>query len=97
MLDHVVSLEDAWNSGGWRWPTNGREWRSFFNDVASLCPTAAWVDREKGGQNAAQWLPPSQAFHMRYVIEQIKIKAKYDLSVTRSEATTMRSILEQGL
>jgi hypothetical protein len=93
-VDHIVSLEDAWNSGAWEWGGDNPKWGRFFTELRGLVPTLAKVNREKGGKNAAEWLPPNRAYWQRYVITQIQIKTKYELSATESELAVMRAILE---
>ncbi|MDR1189390.1 MAG: hypothetical protein LBK95_18390 [Bifidobacteriaceae bacterium] len=31
-IDHIVSVSDAWDSGGHRWSPKGRNWQRFCND-----------------------------------------------------------------
>jgi hypothetical protein len=94
-LDHVVALSDAFTSGGHRWKPDGYTWMNIANDPGNLLAVSQSVNRAKGSRNAALWLPqnPGHDFRGRYIIMQIQIKARYRLSVTRSEAETMTQVL----
>jgi len=91
-LDHVVSLADAFCSGGYRWSPNGYNWQNLYNDPGNLLAVSKNVNQSKGSRNAAAWLPIDE-FRQRFVIMQIQVKVRYRLSVTQSEATTMREVL----
>lgn len=90
-IDHIVAKEDAWNSGGFNW--SAEEWRAYINDEDLLIATSASANRQKGGKNAAEWLPQNAGFHCRYAVMQIQIKYKYQLSVATDEKVTLRNIL----
>ena len=95
-LDHVVSLSDAFTSGGWWWSPSGYNWANLANDPGNLLAVSRTVNAAKGDKNVAQWLPnnPAHDFRRRFVITQIQIKSRYRLSVTASEAAAIRSLLE---
>jgi hypothetical protein len=97
-IDHVVSLSDAFASGGHRWSPRGRNWQKIANDVRNLMPVARAVNRAKGDKNAAEWLPPNPRtdFRPRFVAMQITVKAAYRLSVTESELAAMRAVLAEA-
>lgn len=90
-IDHIVAKEDAWNSGGFDW--SAEQWQKYVNDEDLLIATSASANRQKGGKNAAEWLPQNTEFHCRYAIMQIQIKYKYQLSVSGDEKLTFRNIL----
>jgi hypothetical protein len=88
-LDHIVSLSDAFTSGGHRWKPNGWNWGWIATDTGNLLPITRTANRDK---NAASWLP-RQDFQARFVILQVQVKARYRLSVTESEAAAFRAVL----
>jgi len=94
-LDHVVSLSDAFASGGWRWKPSGYNWMNIANDPGNLLAVSRPVNAAKGDKNAAHWLPNNSAhdFRKRFIILQVQVKARYNLSVTESEAAAMRQVL----
>ena len=93
-LDHVVSLADAFCSGGYRWSPTGYNWPRLANDPGNLQAVSKGVNQSKSNRNAAQWLPIDD-FRRRFVILQIQVKTRYRLSVTEAEAATMYEVLAQ--
>lgn len=54
--DHVLSKEDAWYGGAWRWTAVQR--RMFFADQANLLTVRNRVNESKGGRGPDRWRPP---------------------------------------
>ncbi|PKZ58889.1 HNH endonuclease [Gardnerella sp. KA00390] len=90
-IDHVVALENAWQSGAWKWSHAKR--LKFGNDMLNLLAVQGAANQEKGSASAAYWLPSNKSFRCDYVARQIAVKYKYDLSVTNAEKRSMASIL----
>lgn len=90
-IDHVVALENAWQSGAWKWSHAKRI--KFGNDMLNLLAVQGAANQEKGSASAAYWLPSNKSFRCDYVARQIAVKYKYDLSVTSAEKRSMASIL----
>ncbi|AYZ20999.1 HNH endonuclease family protein [Gardnerella vaginalis] len=90
-IDHVVALENAWQSGAWKWSHAKR--LKFGNDMLNLLAVQGAENQEKGSASAAYWLPSNKSFRCDYVARQIAVKYKYDLSVTNAEKRSMASIL----
>ncbi|USR78819.1 HNH endonuclease family protein [Arcanobacterium pinnipediorum] len=92
-IDHVVALADAWRSGAWSWPAHKRE--QFANDPLNLLAVDCDQNQDKGSANAAQWLPENRSFHCSYVTQQLRVKAKWGLSMTQRERLTIERILSR--
>lgn len=90
-IDHVVALENAWQSGAWKWSHAKR--LKFGNDMLNLLAVQGAANQEKGSASAAYWLPSNKSFRCDYVARQIAVKYKYNLSVTNAEKRSMASIL----
>ena len=90
-IDHVVALENAWQSGAWKW--NRAKRLKFGNDMLNLLAVQGAANQEKGSASAAYWLPSNKSFRCGYVARQIAVKYKYDLSVTSAEKQSMASVL----
>lgn len=90
-IDHVIALENAWQSGAWKWSHAKR--LKFGNDMLNLLAVQGAANQEKGSASAAYWLPSNKSFRCDYVARQIAVKYKYDLSVTNAEKRSMASIL----
>ena len=92
-IDHLVSLHDAWNSGAATWNDDRR--RRFANDPLNLLAVSGTTNQAKGDDTAAEWLPPDRTFHCEYVARQVAVKAKWRLSITRSEHDALAVALAQ--
>ncbi|MDO5720409.1 MAG: HNH endonuclease family protein [Actinomycetaceae bacterium] len=92
-IDHVVALYDAWRSGAWEWDDEKR--RAFANDQNNLLAVDGKVNKDKGHAAADQWLPPNEDYHCAYVARQVRIKAAWGLTVTRSERQAMIDVLAE--
>ena len=58
-IDHVVALENAWQSGAHDWSTAKRH--EFGNDPYNLLAVDGPANQEKGSASAAYWLPTNAA------------------------------------
>ncbi len=90
-IDHVVALSNAWASGASEWTNEKR--RTFANDPDNLLAVDGRANEDKGGSDASRWLPPRREFHCPYVTRQLKIKARYSLSVTPEEKQAILKVL----
>lgn len=92
-IDHVVALQNAWQSGAKNWDQAKRY--QFGNDMYNLLAVDGPANQEKGSASAAYWLPTNSAYRCEYVARQIGVKDKYQLSVTSQEKRAMLSVLRQ--
>ncbi|MEV0841911.1 DUF1524 domain-containing protein [Actinocatenispora sera] len=92
-IDHVVALADAWRTGAQGMSPSQRE--QLANDPIELLAVSGSANESKGDQDASQWLPPHRSFDCAYVADQITVKARYGLWVTRAEHDAMASTLRQ--
>ena len=90
-IDHVVALENAWQSGARDWDAMRRY--EFANDPYNLLAVDGPSNSEKGSASAAYWLPTNADYRCDYVARQIAVKDKYNLSVTSAEKDAMLAVL----
>jgi hypothetical protein len=90
-IDHVVALGDAWQTGA-QGLTQGQR-TDLANDPLELLAVDGLANQAKGDADAADWLPPNQAFRCAYVARQVAVKAKYGLWVTAREELAMHRVL----
>ena len=90
-IDHVVALENAWQSGARNWDTAKRY--RYGNDSYNLLAVDGPANQEKGSASAAFWLPTNGAYRCDYVARQIGVKSKYGLTVTTAEKDAMLAVL----
>jgi hypothetical protein len=92
-IDHVVPFSEAHRAGAWRWDSATKI--AFANDETpgALLAVVGTVNQAKGDKTPDEWLPPRQEYHCAYAANWVTTKARWQLSVTRSEATTLTQIL----
>ena len=90
-IDHVVSLEDAWQKGAKQWSDDQRA--TFANDPLNVLAVAGASSTDRVGRDASAWMPGRAAFHCEFVSTQVSVKATYALSVTQAERDAMAGVL----
>ena len=91
-IDHVVPLAEAWRSGAWKWSDDRRE--RFANETGKeLLPVNASLNRSKGDQDPADWLPPNGSARCAYATRWIAIKRRWGLAADRREADALARVL----
>jgi hypothetical protein len=90
-IDHVVAVSDAWQKGAFKWDAAKRI--NFYNDPLNLKATQLSLNSQKSDSDAASWLPPLKSYRCAYVAQQIAVKAKYGVWVTKAERDAMARIL----
>ena len=91
-IDHLVPLENAFQSGGWRWTAGQR--RSFANDQRGLVATSATSNRSKGSQSPDRWRPSDRSSWCAYADGWIDVKQRWSLTVTTSERDALGQMLD---
>lgn len=82
-IDHKVALLNAWVTGAQQLSQDERV--ALANDPGNLTAVKGVTNAQKGAGDAATWLPPNKGYRCEYVSDQVKVKAKYDLWVTKAE------------
>ena len=90
-IDHVVALSNAWQTGAFK--LSKIERTALANDPLNLFAVKGRLNSQKSDGDAATWLPPLKSFRCSYVAQQIAVKAKYSLWVTKPEKNAMFRIL----
>lgn len=93
-IDHMVPLNEAWQSGAWRWSSRTRE--AFANDVGyahSLVAVSARSNRSKSDRDPQEWLP--QESRCWYAKSWISVKYRWRLAVDAGEKRTLTRILDR--
>ena len=93
-IDHIVAKGNAWVSGGSVW--DNEQWKAYINDEDVLMATSAKANRSKGDRDASEWLPTNEKFWCKYVVKQVQIKSKYNLSVSANEKSTIENVLSSN-
>ncbi|MDV5149211.1 HNH endonuclease [Streptomyces sp. SBC-4] len=90
-VDHVVALEEAWQSGASGWTAARRE--KYANDqgaAATLVAVTARSQKEKAGRDPAEWVPADNARYCRYVGEWVSTKLRWGLSADKDEVEALK-------
>lgn len=90
-IDHVVALENAWQSGAYNLSKEDRE--ALANDPDNLLAVNGHDNMAKGSKSADQWMPPNTAYACTYASKQVQIKNRYALTVTSSEKQALADAL----
>lgn len=91
-IDHLVPLENAFVSGGWRWDVGRR--RLFANDQAELVATSASSNQSKGSKTPDEWRPRATSVWCAYALTWVRVKVTYDLTATTAERDALGRMLE---
>ena len=94
-VDHMVPLNEAWQSGAWRWTPATR--KAFANDLGytgSLIGVSATTNRSKGDQQPGEWNPPNPRARCRYYGTWVNVKYRWGLSVDPVEKATLTRYLK---
>jgi hypothetical protein len=93
-IDHLVPLNEAWQSGAWHWSAATR--KAYANDLgysASLIAVSAHSNRSKGDREPQDWMPERAAYSCQYVARWVAVKWRWHLAVNSAE----RSYLSREL
>ena len=90
-IDHLVPLAEAWDSGARTWSASRRE--AYANDLGdshTLVGVTASLNRSKGDQDVAEWLPPIN--RCRYIKDWVTAKIRWGLSQDSAEKSALQSV-----
>ena len=94
-IDHIVSLKDAYDSGGASWGASKKE--SFANDRSNHVPSCGRVNSSKGSAGPSDFLRRSNdgrgleykiVRFCEYVLKYYAVKVKYGLSLEGNSKNT---------
>lgn len=91
-IDHIVPLALAWQSGARQLSPGQR--LNLANDPENLISSDGPTNAGKGAKDASAWMPPRSSARCWYAAAQVKVKAKYRLSVSAAERTALRTALQ---
>lgn len=89
-IEHILALEDAWDSGAWQWSQEKRE--AYANDPEVIMVVDGPENRAKGSASISQWQPKYKGAQCRYGYQYAHIAAKYGLSVSKEDMATLKDL-----
>lgn len=90
-IDHLVPLAEAWDSGARTWSSARREaYANDLGDTRTLVGVTASLNRSKGDQDVAEWLPPIN--QCRYVKEWVAAKIRWSLTADSAEVGALQQV-----
>lgn len=93
-IDHVVALSLGWRSGMSQADETLRN--MYANDKANLVISDKSLNRSKGDQSIDEWFPPQGSkYHCDYADRYAYIKAKYGMTITSDEFSTLKEQLDK--
>jgi hypothetical protein len=95
-VDHVVSLKEVWDSGGFAWSATKRA--DYANDITNpltLQAVTKAVNRQKGDKDPSNWLPPLASYRCTYLENWVAIKSRWGLSMDKSEFGRTKKLLTE--
>jgi hypothetical protein len=93
-IDHLVPLNEAWQSGAWNWSSATR--RAYANDLsypADLIAVSAHENRSKGDREPQDWMPDRTAYACTYLKHWVAVKWRWHLDVNGVERRFLTSRL----
>jgi uncharacterized protein DUF1524 len=93
-IDHLVPLNEVWQSGAYRWTASTR--RAYANDLgyaATLIAVTARTNRSKSDREPRDWMPPRASYSCSYVAGWVAVKWRWRLTVDAAERSFLRARL----
>jgi hypothetical protein len=93
-VDHVVALQEAWDSGAYAWsPARRIAYGNDLTDRRTLRAVTVASNEAKGDKDPSNWLPPLEVDQCSYIGDVVAIKARWGLSMDQSEWGRIRILL----
>lgn len=92
-IDHVVALNEAWQSGAAKWPKDKLvTYGNYLKDPRHLIAVSGPSNSEKSDKDPAEWTPPRDAYLCRYVADWVQVKARWKLTVDVKEKAALDNL-----
>ena len=67
--------------------------RRFANDLDNLTLATPQLNRQKGGKDAAEWMP--EQARCWFAERVVAVRQEYDLTIDRREAAALEAVLKE--
>jgi len=93
-IDHVVALNEAWQSGAYAWsPAQRTNYANDLTDDRTLLAVTDSVNQSKSDKDPTEWLPPLASYRCTYLANWVSVKARWSLSMDEGEHAAVKSAL----
>ena len=93
-IDHVVALNEAWQSGAYAWSTQQRtNYANDLSDGRTLLAVTDSVNQSKSDKDPTAWLPPLASYRCTYLANWVSVKARWSLAMDEAEHAVVKSAL----
>jgi hypothetical protein len=90
-IDHVVALQEAWQSGAWQWTPDERiAYANDTTDPRTLIAVSSTSNMQKSDSDPTNWVPADVC---RYITDWVAIKARWSMSMDDNERKRTREVL----
>ena len=94
-IDHLVSLKEVWDSGGWAWSAAQRS--DYANDLGNritLNVATKSENAKKTDNDPSNYLPPLVSYRCTYLANWVAVKVQWKLSMDQSEYGRIKKLLQ---
>ncbi len=93
-IDHVVALNEAWQSGAYAWTTQQRtNYANDLTDSRTLLAVTDSVNQSKSDKDPTQWLPPLVEYRCAYLANWVSVKVRWSLTMDEAEHAAVKTAL----
>ena len=91
-IDHVVALNEAWQSGAYAWSTQQRtNYANDLTDSRTLLAVTDSVNQSKSDKDPSSWLPSLDSYRCTYLANWVSVKARWSLAMDEAEHSVVKS------
>lgn len=96
-IDHVVPLKNAYVTGASKWDLKTRKlYANFMGVDYHLLPVNGHENMSKGDKGPDAYIPPNEKIRCDYLQHWLKIKAVWNLVMTKAEAETIQKMISEA-
>jgi hypothetical protein len=94
-IDHLVSLKEVWDSGGWAWSAAQRsDYANNLGNRITLNVATKSENAKKGEKDPSNYLPPLVSYRCTYLANWVAVKVQWKLSMDQSEYGRIKKLLQ---
>lgn len=96
-IDHMVPLKEAYMSGAYKWSFQERcLYGNYMGYKNHLISSYGEENNKKGDKTPVDYMPNNPSYQCEYLKDWLKIKSIWGLSMSPSEATEVKRLIEKN-